>query len=87
LDLDSISRLVLEKSLEENVSAHGFRFLSNLKLNEKEISEIVDALQSLDKIFSASAEEFDNIFKNRGEQIRDEVNNLREQILSGKVIF
>lgn len=87
LDIDSISRLILEKSCEENISARGYRFLSHLNLNEKESSLIVDALGNLDKIFSATPEEIDAGIKGRGEAIRDEINNLREQILSGKVIL
>lgn len=87
LDLEAISRLILEKTLDDNVSARGFRFLTPINLDEKEISLIVDELQSLDKIFSAQAEDFDKIIKGRGEQIRNDVANLREQILSGKVIY
>jgi diadenylate cyclase len=87
LDLDSISRLILEKSIDDNISASGFRFLSNLNLNEKEVSQIVDELKSLDRIFSASSVDFENIIKNRGEQIKNNINDLREQILSGKVIY
>lgn len=87
LDLESISRLILEKALEENASSRGFRFLSHLTLNEKESSLMVDAFENLDKIFSLEAAQIDEKIKGRGEVIRDEINNLREQILSGKVLI
>jgi diadenylate cyclase len=87
LDLESVSRLLLEKSIDDNISASGFRFLSNLNLNEKEVSQIVDELKSLDKIFSANSEDFEKILKNRGEQIKNSIGDLREQILSGKIIY
>jgi DNA integrity scanning protein DisA with diadenylate cyclase activity len=86
LDLESLSRLIIEKSLDENISSRGFRFLSHLSINEKESSILVDAFGNLDKIFSLSAEEIDNVIKGRGDSIKDQVANLREQILSGKVI-
>jgi diadenylate cyclase len=87
LDLDSISRLVLDKSIEDNVSARGFRLLSHINLDEREVSVIVDAFQNLEKIFNASAQEIDEVIKGRGESIKDDIINLREQILSGKVIL
>lgn len=87
LDLDSISRLVLDKSIEDNVSARGFRFLSHLNMDEREISMIVDTFQNLEKIFNASGQEIDAVLKGRGESIKEDISNLREQILSGKVLL
>jgi DNA integrity scanning protein DisA with diadenylate cyclase activity len=53
LDLDALARLLIEKSLEENISAKGYRFLSHLTLNEKEISEIVEKFKSIDVLFDS----------------------------------
>jgi len=87
LDLEAIARLVLEKGLEESVSSKGFRFFSNLNLEEKNVSMLVDEFGSLNKIFSASSKEIEQIIPSQGERIKEDISNLREQILSGKVIF
>jgi len=86
LELDAIARLLLEKTEEEIVVPRGYRFLSNLNLNEKEISEIVINFGNLNKILSAQESELEAITKNRTSQIKEEINSLREQILSGKLV-
>jgi diadenylate cyclase len=86
LDTESIARLIFEKPLEESISPKGYRFLSHLTLSVKEISLIVKQLKSLENILSAEPSEFEPTLKNRASQIKDEITNLREQVLSGKVI-
>ena len=85
-DLESISRLILEKSLEENISPKGYRFLSHLTLSEKEISQLIVEFDNLKGILKSEPASFELILKNRAEIIREEVDNIREQILAGKVI-
>jgi diadenylate cyclase len=87
LDLDAIALLLLEKKPEENVMPKGFRFFSYLNIDEKEVSQLVDSFISLNKIFNASAEELDKILAGKGEKLKQDIDDLREQILSGKVIF
>lgn len=86
LDTESIARLIFEKTLEENISPRGYRFLSHLTLSVKEISIIVRQFQSLEKILDAQPSEFETTLKNRANTIKDEISNLREQVLNGKVI-
>ncbi|MBU2576176.1 MAG: DNA integrity scanning diadenylate cyclase DisA [Nanoarchaeota archaeon] len=86
LDLESIARLILEKPIEESISPRGYRFLAHLTLSEKEISQIVKQLQKLEKILKAEPVEFEAILKNRASTIKEEIRNLREQVLSGKVV-
>lgn len=86
LDLDSIARLIIEKPSEEGISPKGYRFLSNLNLSEKEVSQIVIGSPNLNNIISSDSKALEDILKNRASTIRDEIRNLREQILSGKVI-
>jgi len=86
LDLDTIARLVIERELEENISAKGYRFLSHLNLNEQEVSVLVDQFKRLDSIFDADIQSLEVNLKARAENIKIEINNLREQILSGKVV-
>jgi len=86
LDTESIARLIFEKPIEESISPRGYRFLSHLTLSVKEISQMVKQFQNLEGILSADPAEFEQILKNRASIIKDEIGNLREQVLSGKVI-
>jgi len=86
LDLESIARLILEKPLEENISPRGYRFLSHLTLSEKEISIVVRQLKDLKRILSADSSDLEPMLKNRANTIKEEIANLREQVLSGKVV-
>jgi diadenylate cyclase len=86
LDLESIARLILEKPLEESTSPKGYRFLSHLTLSEKEISQIVGKFQDLNKIIQSDPADLESLLKNRADKISEEIRNLREQVLSGKVI-
>ena len=86
LDTESIARLIFEKTPEETTSPKGYRFMSHLRLSIKEISTIVRQFQNLEKILSAEPSDFEQILKNRAGTIKDEISNLREQVLSGKVV-
>ena len=87
LDLDSIARLTLEKGLEDEISPKGYRFLSHLKLNDKDISLLVKKFIDLKGILSGEIQEFEEILKNRAESIKEEISIVRENILSGKSVF
>ncbi len=86
LDSESIARLIFEKPREESISPRGYRFLSHLTLSVKEISLIVKQFQNLERILSVEPAEFELVLKNRASKINEEIRNLREQVLSGKVI-
>lgn len=85
-DLDSIARLIIDKPIEENISPKGFRFLSHLTLSEKEISQIIKQYKNLENTIKLNPTELEPILKNRANTIYEEIHNLREQILSGKII-
>lgn len=84
LDIETVSSLILEKNLEETITPNGYRFLSHLELTDKEISDIVKKFNSLDKILDLEEKELEAILKDKYENIKKEIENLREQILSGK---
>ena len=86
LDIESIARLLFEKTLEENISPKGFRFLAHLTISVKEISQIVKTYNNLENILKLNSIDFEPVLKNRSNIIYEEIRNLREQILSGKVI-
>ncbi|MFA4960411.1 MAG: DNA integrity scanning diadenylate cyclase DisA [Candidatus Pacearchaeota archaeon] len=86
LDIESISRLIIEKPLEESISPKGFRFLSHLTLAEKEISQIVKQFGNLRNILISDSSNFENILKGRASKMKEEILNLKEQVLSGKVV-
>ena len=86
LDKDAIARFIFEKPLEESISPRGYRFLSHLTLSMKEISLTVKSLGNLENILKADPVDLELILKNRASIICEEIRNLREQVLSGKVI-
>jgi len=86
LDLESIARLILAKPLEESISPKGYRFLSHLTLSEKEIQSVVRQLKDLKGILEASSSDLELLLRNRANTIKEEIANLREQVLSGKVV-
>ena len=86
LDIEAIARFIFEKPLEESISPKGYRFLSHLTLSMKEISQIVKELKTLEDILKEEPATFEPILKNRASVICEEIRNLREQVLSGKVI-
>ena len=86
LDLESIARLIFEKKLEENTSPQGYRFLSHIILTDKEIPALIKHFKELNKILSTDSTEFEFLLKNRAEKVKEDISNLREQILSGKVV-
>jgi diadenylate cyclase len=85
-DLDSIARLIIDKPLEEKATPKGFRFLSHLTLSEKEISQIVKQHKNIEEIIKLKPADLEPLLKNRASTICEEILNLREQVLSGKVI-
>ena len=87
IDLEIIAKLIIGKSLEENLKPRGYRFLLHLKLTEKEISQLVSHFKNLENIFEAKLEEIGKILKNQDtKSIKKEIDYLREQILSGNEI-
>ena len=86
LDIETISRLVLERGLDEELAPRGYRFLSHLPLSEKEVPQIVAKFENLNKILTSSSQELEQILKNRASSIKGEINLFREQILAGKIV-
>jgi diadenylate cyclase len=84
LSLESISELILEKSLEDEVEANGYRFLSRLELEHKDTSLLVNQFKNLSRILNLEEKELEIILKDTSSKIKKEIDNLREQILSGK---
>nr|MBC8435334.1 DNA integrity scanning protein DisA [archaeon] len=87
LDIEAIARLVFEKGLEESSQPKGFRFLSNLTLTQKEVSLIVSSFKGLNEVLEDETNKLEDILKNRASTIKEEIENLRVQILEGKVVF
>ncbi len=87
LDIESISRLIFEKLLEENITPKGFRFLLHLPLSEKEVSQIIKQFKNLKDIFEIKSNELEFLLKGRAKKIEEGIANLREKILNGKVIY
>ena len=87
IELETLARLLFEEGPEESVYPKGYRFMSHLSLNEKEISVIASQFSGLNKIIEVSSEDLEPIIKGKSGKVREEINNLREQILSGKIVL
>ena len=87
LDLESIARLLMDNSLDVGISPKGYRFLSHLTLTERDISVVVRSFGSLKNLIDAGEQELEAVLRNRAGTIRGEIENLREQILSGKIVY
>ena len=87
LDLESIARLLIDQSLESSVSPKGYRFLSNVTLSSKETSQMIKHFSDLKNILAATQSDLEAVLKNRASNIFEEINNLREQVLSGKAVL
>ena len=85
-DLGEIARRIIGKPLEENLSPRGYRFLAFLDLDDKDSSEIVSHFKTLDNLFQASIQDFEKIMK-PGSDIKKEIEDLRNQVLSSKAIY
>lgn len=87
LDTDAIARLIFEKSTEEAAYPRGYRFLSHLTLNQREISVLARSFPNLNDILDDESNKLETLLKNRASTIKEEIENLRDQVLEGKVVF
>jgi diadenylate cyclase len=87
LELESIARLIFERTLEEQAQTKGYRFLSKLPLSHEEMSKIVEKFGNLDSVLEANSNDFEEVVGKRAESLKEEIDTLREQILEGKVEF
>jgi len=87
---DEIALLIFKKQHDESISSKGYRFLSNLKLDEETILTIVKYFHTLPKILDIEKEKLKSTLKNPeidAEKLKQEIDTLREQILTGKEVF
>ncbi|MEA3329872.1 MAG: DNA integrity scanning diadenylate cyclase DisA [Nanoarchaeota archaeon] len=86
-DREVMAKLLFGGPIEDNTSTRGYRFLSTLELDKKTIPQIVSRFKSLEGIFEATPEDFNQVIKDEGGNlIREEILHVRDQILSGKRI-
>lgn len=86
LDLTSLSRMIFEESPDKTVFSRGYRLLSKLNLMDKEIKSLVSSFENLQNIINANEEDLRRILKNKTNTFRDQLANLKEQIMIGKKI-
>jgi DNA integrity scanning protein DisA with diadenylate cyclase activity len=86
-EIDSIARLVFQKELEDSISPKGFRFLIYLGVNERESSGVIRVFENLNNLLELDEKKLEEVFKNRVPIIKQEIIDLREQILEGKAVF
>jgi len=87
IELESIARLIFEKKLEEIVSPRGYRFMAQLSISEKEAFAIVKEYESLNEILTDESNKMEDILKSNTINIKEEIAELREKIVEGRVII
>jgi len=85
LDLDSISRLILEKDIETVVLPRESYFLNHLNLGNKGIFQMTKQFGNINEIINAKLDEFSSIIKSK--DIKEDIMTLVDQILDEKVIL
>jgi diadenylate cyclase len=86
IDLDSICRLILEKSIEDSINSRGFRLLSMVDLVDREVSAMVREFGGLKGILDAGEKDLEKILRGKTVTFKQELNNLTEKILEGKSV-
>lgn len=84
---ESVARLVFQKDLEDSISPKGIRFLAYIGLTDKEALLIINEFKDLVGILEAEESKLEGILKGRAAFVKNEITELREQILEGKVSF
>ena len=87
LDSESIARGLIGKPLDENTQPKGYRFLESISTTSEETSQLIKKFKNLENILQANEKDINDILKDRSSIISEEIKNLREQILSRKVIY
>jgi len=86
LDADNIARLLFGETSEVKIIPKGYRILNKTNLSADEIELLIRNLRNLDKIINADEETLYNLLKNRADSFKDELVQLKEQIMLGKKI-
>jgi diadenylate cyclase len=87
IELESIARLIFEKELEDIVSPRGYRFISELNITEKDAFAIVKEYESLNAILTDESNKMEEILKSNTINIKEEIAELREKIVEGRIII
>jgi len=87
IEIESIARLIFEKELEEIVSPRGYRFMSQLNIPEKEAIMIVKEYRSLSEILNDETNKLEEILKSNSINIKEEIAELREKIVEGRIVI
>lgn len=87
IEIESISRLLFQKELEDIVSPRGYRFMSGLNISEKDAFAIVKEFNSLNEILGDETTKIEEILKNNNINIKEEIAQLRDKISEGRIII
>ena len=86
LDLDNIIKILFETSPESRIIPKGHRLLSKTGLDKVEVEDLVKIFKDLDGILNADEKILRRILKDKTDVFKEEINNLREQIMVGKKV-
>jgi len=87
IELESLARLIFQKELEDIVSPRGYRFMSQLNISEKDAFAIVKEYHSLNDILNDETNKMEDILKSNTINIKEEIAQLRDKIVEGRIVL
>lgn len=87
IELESLARLIFQKELEDIVSPRGYRFMSQLNISEKDAFAIVKEYNSLNDILNDESNKMEDILKSNTINIKEEIAQLRDKIVEGRIVL
>lgn len=86
LSLENMARSLFNAHLESEVHPRGYRILNKTELNEKTKKALINKFRGLNGILNASEEDLKKILKSKSTKFKEEIENLKDQIIVGKKI-
>lgn len=86
LDLDNIAINLFRQSLDKEIAPKGYRILDKTNIPKEKIENLVKEFENLKNILNAEDEELIKTIGIESNNFKEELNNLREKILVGKMV-
>jgi len=86
LYLDKLAKYLFNSHLESEVSSKGYRILNKTELNDKTKKALVFRFKTLNNILNTPEEELKKVLKSKATKFKEEIENLKDQIIVGKKI-
>jgi diadenylate cyclase len=88
IDTDGMSKLIFNRSSDENIQPRGYRFLKKTSLSEEDITSFILNFKNLNNLLNTGTEDLVKVLKDGdfAKQFQKDLSNLKEAIMVGKKI-